>query len=202
MKRTVLVIFLLLFGSSNVNATLYDRGNGMIYSSILDMTWLQNTHSYGMFTWNEAVEWADNLEYRGYNDWRLPTSYVNDGEYEKNSEFGILYHNELGNDWRLSWYGLPFNSGPFVLSSIAYWSSGENESSNPNYPSEDWALGFFWDDGTVFLAPKTTEYNVWAVRDGDVHPIPETTTLLLFGSGLVGLFGAKIRKKKPRLSLY
>ena len=197
MKRTVLVIFLLLFSSSNVNATFYDRGNGMIYSSILDMTWLQDTTPYGMMVWDEAVEWADNLEYGGYNDWRLPTSFVNDGQIEKNSEFGILYHDELGNDWRLSWHGLPFDPGPFVLSSIAYWSSGESESSNTNYPPEDWAYGFFWDDGTVFLSPKTSGYSVWAVRDGDVQPIPVPTTLLLLGSGLVGLLGEKIRRKKP-----
>ena len=80
MKQVVIVIFIALFCISNANAALYDRGNGMIYSSILDMTWIQDTTPYGQMSWNDAVEWAANFEYAGYNDWRLPTSFVNDGK--------------------------------------------------------------------------------------------------------------------------
>ena len=71
------------------NADLYDRGNGLIYDDELDITWLQDANyaatqyaatgglegdADGRMTWTDANEWADNLSYGGYDDWRLPTA--------------------------------------------------------------------------------------------------------------------------------
>ena len=44
---------------------------------------------------------------------------------------------------------------------------------------------------------KASSYYAWAVRDGDVAPIPEPSTMLLLGSGFVELTGfrRKFRKK-------
>lgn len=61
-------------------ATLYDRGGGMIYDSTLNITWLQDanyakTSGYdidGLMTHSEAVSWASNLSFGGFDDWRLP----------------------------------------------------------------------------------------------------------------------------------
>jgi len=73
-------------------AALHDRGGGLIYDDVLEITWLQNANygassSYdngysttdGRMTWANAVAWADNLSYYDsvrdvtYSDWRLPT---------------------------------------------------------------------------------------------------------------------------------
>ncbi|MEM7469253.1 MAG: hypothetical protein AAF387_20540, partial [Pseudomonadota bacterium] len=79
------------------NATLIDRGNGLIYDDVLDITWLKDanyafTSGYaaanaresadifaddnifpdGRMGWAAALQWADELDYGGYNDWRLP----------------------------------------------------------------------------------------------------------------------------------
>ena len=77
------------------DATLYDRGNGLIYDDVLNITWLQDanyakTSGYaaanlendggyddiladGRMGWDAAKTWADQLVYGGYDDWRLPT---------------------------------------------------------------------------------------------------------------------------------
>ncbi len=66
--------------SGSAQATLIDRGDGMIYDDVLDVTWLQDanyaqTSGYdadGRMTWEDANAWAAGLNYGGYNDWRLP----------------------------------------------------------------------------------------------------------------------------------
>ncbi|MBM9615289.1 PEP-CTERM sorting domain-containing protein [Desulfobulbus rhabdoformis] len=184
------VLILSFFFSVNANGTLIDRGNGLIYSTILDMTWIQDPTVYGEMTWDQAQSWANDLSYAGYTDWRLPTAFVADGQYEKNSEFGILYHDELGNDWRLSWYGQAYDPGPFTLS-YAYW--GAHSSSDVYYN------GFFLDDGTSFAIPKQfinfSSSGVWAVRNGDVASVPEPSTLILLGTSAVIILGAKCRNR-------
>ena len=69
------------------HASLIDRGGGLIYDDVLDITWLQDTNyaltqgvDDGRMTWTEANSWAAGLSYYDvvrdvtYEDWRLPTS--------------------------------------------------------------------------------------------------------------------------------
>jgi hypothetical protein len=77
-----------LLGLTGVaQATLHDRGGGLIYDDVLDVTWLQDanyakTSGYdadGKMYWHQASAWADGLVYYDsirdvvYDDWRLPT---------------------------------------------------------------------------------------------------------------------------------
>jgi len=72
---------LMLGLASTAQATLFDRGNDMIYDSDQDLTWLQDanyakTSGYdadGRMSWNVAMAWADSLVYGGFDNWRLPT---------------------------------------------------------------------------------------------------------------------------------
>ena len=69
-KNVILVLSLalgLLFAAQS-RAELFDRGNGLIYDDVLDITWLQNALSGGNKNWDTAVEWAANLEYQGFDD--------------------------------------------------------------------------------------------------------------------------------------
>jgi hypothetical protein len=86
------------------DATLYDRGNGLIYDDDLNITWLQDanlaaTESFGVsdigpggippypgpggrMTWSTANDWIaamNGANYLGYGDWRLPTALNQDG---------------------------------------------------------------------------------------------------------------------------
>ncbi len=83
MKNKPLILALLagLSLSGVAQATLIDRGGGLIYDDVLNITWLQDanyakTSGYdadGLMNWGDANTWAANLSYGGYSDWRLPT---------------------------------------------------------------------------------------------------------------------------------
>ncbi|SPD75269.1 exported hypothetical protein [uncultured Desulfobacterium sp.] len=128
----VFLLFGIVYGA---NAALIDRGNGLIYDSNQNITWLQDanyakTSGYGidgMMYWNDsrwpslsAVPWVDQLEYGDHDDWRLPAL----------SELQSLYSSS---NIRTS------NPGPFInLGNQDYWSR-----ENPPY-------SFYFDDGTSY----------------------------------------------------
>lgn len=73
--------------SGIAQATLTDRGGGLIYDSDLNITWLQDANlaasnsfgvsgiSAGYMNWNTAQAWIgamNTADYLGYHDWRLP----------------------------------------------------------------------------------------------------------------------------------
>lgn len=119
--------FLALVGLSILSlaasAALYDRGNGLIYDDVLDITWLQDanyaqTSGYdatGAMTWADANIWAASLSYGGYDDWRLASAnlmsganpcYAYDGSCDQGynnttGEMGHMFYNNLGG---LSYY--------------------------------------------------------------------------------------------------
>jgi len=72
------IISLYFFLTGEANALLIDRGGGLIYDTVLDITWLQdanyaNTTGYddtiygyntnGRMTWIDAMGWAEDLIY-------------------------------------------------------------------------------------------------------------------------------------------
>ena len=60
-------------------AELHDRGNGLIYDDVQDLTWTQNAGLSGYRTSvSDAIAWAENLVYGGFDDWRLPTTTQHD----------------------------------------------------------------------------------------------------------------------------
>lgn len=68
-----------LLSSGVAQAALQDRGGGLLYDTVLNVTWLQDanyakTSGYdasGLMNWSAANTWAANLVYGGYDDWRL-----------------------------------------------------------------------------------------------------------------------------------
>ncbi|MGY6275223.1 Lcl domain-containing protein [Methylomonas sp. MgM2] len=108
--------------SMSANAALLDRGNGMLYDTVLNVTWLQDanyakTSGYdadGKLDWYGAVAWAEQLEFGGYGDWRLPSikpvngvayneNFTDDGSSDyafnvssQQSELGYMYFVNLG----------------------------------------------------------------------------------------------------------
>lgn len=191
-------------------AALVNRGGGLIYDTDLNVTWLQDanyamTSGYdadGLMTEYDASAWAYDLVYGGYSDWRLPTvepqnySWGYDGStgsgynITTGSEMGHLFYTELGN---LGFYdtngviqpgwGLT-NVGPFInLQSYQYWTDTV-ATSNPAY---FWYSDFQY--GYQDWQHRLNSCYAMAVRPGDSVVTPEPGTLLLMGSGLLGLGG-------------
>jgi hypothetical protein len=83
MKKKQLVLTLLagIAMTGAAQAALIDRGGGMLYDDVLNITWLQDanyakTSGYdadGLMNWADATTWAANLSHGGYDDWRLAT---------------------------------------------------------------------------------------------------------------------------------
>ena len=49
----------------------YDNGDGTVSDSATGLMWMQNDSDSGM-TWPQALDYAEDLQYAGYDDWRLP----------------------------------------------------------------------------------------------------------------------------------
>jgi hypothetical protein len=82
-KKHLLTLALLASLTTNsAQALLIDRGNGLLYDNVLNVTWLQDanyakTSGYsatGLMDWASANTWADNLIFDGLTGWRLATN--------------------------------------------------------------------------------------------------------------------------------
>jgi hypothetical protein len=77
-----------LVSAGTAHAALINRGGGLIYDTVQDITWLadlnpsktqyDNTggaqgYADGQMEWLQANIWANGLVYGGYTDWRLPS---------------------------------------------------------------------------------------------------------------------------------
>jgi len=121
MKRVlILLVPAMVIGFSGVaKATLFDRGSGLIYDDVLDITWLQDANygagttyddgsssTDGKMTWANAVAWASNLSYYDsvravtYDDWRLPQTLPVDGTSEY--DYDRSYNGSTDNGYNIS----------------------------------------------------------------------------------------------------
>lgn len=176
----LITAFLCLTLSSE--ASLIDRGNGLIYDTDLNITWLQNANYSGnTMTWDEANIWAADLIFQGFDDWRLPYSDICSGSGCSASEMGHLYSLEgISSDSP----GLFTNVKPFM-----YWSSTEYAQD----PAQSWRYSFKY--GTQGTSDKTLTRYAWAARDGDSIPsmAPEPSAAVLFFSCVLTFLGLKRR---------
>ena len=203
-------------GTENTYNLIWDDDNNgksviwLDYGNVAIDWWGQNVWAAGLDSFltyevNPAyiIDWVDDA-------WRLPSSV--DGEYEwgydntttagyniTTSEMGHLFYEELGRlPERQSYppiYGLQ-NTGDFQNLLTGqwdwYWSGTERGE------RLDYAWDFYITYGYQGDHPKRYYGSGLAIRSGEVStaPIPEPTTILLFGTGIAGLVGSRLRRRK------
>jgi len=204
----------LIVVSSASYSTLYDRGNGMVYDSDQEITWLLDanysmTSGYdadGLMDWDSAMLWASDLNYAGYDDWRLPAlidggSLGCDHGYDDSdcgynvdtsgSELAFLWYDILENiaaydtdgNYPQAGWGLT-NTGAdgvdfFNIQDFYYWTGTAYGLDT----GDAWYFGTY--NGHQFPLLKSNEYYAWAMRDGDVAQVSAPATLLLMLFGLM-----------------
>lgn len=166
-----------------VNCDIIDLGDGTVADTCAGLTWLKdanypdtlgmNPGENGAMTWDEAHGWALNLQFVGYDDWRLPKGRFPDFNCEAGatpyigvdcvgSELGYLYYargitaatpvpftNIPGNP---AWYwGSRFNS-PLLTATIGN-------------PGRAWAFKMQSGEMGSANAGSTQEVYAWPVRD-------------------------------------
>ena len=151
-------------------AELFDRGGGLIYDDVLDITWLQDANLAGPMNWADWLAWADELNYGGYDDWRLASMDVNgddiivncDGATEsacRDNELGYMYYQNLMGNFSEDLTGA---QGLFINIQFFHWSGTEYLSSS----DRAWSLHF--NSGLQVFNLGGGSQGAWPVRQGDV----------------------------------
>lgn len=206
---------------------IYDEDSPMGPIVWLDYSeWSGSGHWANRVAWANSLDTSLtniklNTDYSSINwngSWRLPSTVDgpsiwdvggngNTGYNITNSEFGHLYYTELANKGvydnngsypQLGW-GLK-NHGPFMnLYNYYYWSGTEYGTD----ASKAWHFAMY--DGRQDPYWGKNDYGLWgiAVHSGQVEfddipePVPEPSTFLLLGAGIVGIVvSALITRKK------
>lgn len=163
-------------GSAFANAALIDRGNGVIYDTQQDMSWLMDWGASGKKTWSEQVSWAENLSFAGGDNWSLPTI----------EQYLALSRQYLPQKT----VGAPFiNSQKEKYFSISEFSSGS-------------LSVWLFDNGGAYKTPflKTQSFYAAAVHPGDLAssvPEPSHEQLALVGA-LVAMIFSRARINASR----
>lgn len=192
----VLALVATFAGAAPAHATLIVLGDGLIYDTEQDLTWLQDPmlartsghDSDGRMTYDSAVAWAHSLEYGGFDDWRLPQVYGTGWWWDSDSEISRMVA-QIGWHWGITSPHstipdyIQGGTGPFV-----------------NFPQNTFWLGanLWW---SAFYSTDGADSDVsraWAVRVGGSPEarVPEPSTLGLVALGL----GAAALKRRRRAS--
>lgn len=199
MKRVLLAIagagLMVFCGVGSLGATLMvdnsividDRGTS---SESDDIHWLQDINFTTGMTYDQQIAAIGGLSIGGYTNWHMATY----------AEVLALY----------PVYDISEIAGVFtpISDTFPHW-TGRYDRIRPSSSELPWhsyhyEMGFAYDSvndswsggigSSVHDLAALSGLGAWVV--GDVAPVPEPTTMLLFGTGIAGLVGTRLRRKK------
>lgn len=201
----------LLTTGGAAQAALHAREGGMVYDDVFNITWLGDMNhaqtsgysSNGQLDWTHATQWAADLNYGGYSDWRLPTlntadttcigSGINGAGFNcSGGELSHLFVADLGG---LA-VSVPDDDAPpptaEQLANFALFSHVQSYLYWSGTPATVSGNGFAWyfdsNTGNQSYDFKSRPAYVLAVREGDVAAaVPEPSSAFMAGLGLVCL---------------
>ena len=210
-------------GQGTWETTLQARdldGNGVtdaFYDTLLDITWLRDANVNSYQTWDNAKTWVNNLDFGGYEDWRLPTMLDTanlgcdsiafsgtDCGYNVQTIDGNIVYSEMAHLYYVTLNNIPsrntsgesnargsFNTGDFLNFQVSnYWYDLEYALNS------NWAWGLNMNTGAQGAGAKGNTFAAMAVRTGDVDiaEIPEPGTMVLVAAALMGLGAIRRRR--------
>lgn len=145
------LVTLVLSTSAFAIGTYIDNGDGTVTDQATGLMWQQSDDGVER-TWEEALEYSENLALAGYSDWRLPD---------------IRELESIVDDTR---YDPAIDTNYFLSAKSSYYWSG---SSYACYSDLAWHVYFYY--GRVSASSKTYRYYVRCVRSGPsgtFEPLP------------------------------
>jgi|GEM_PF-2694139 len=133
-------------GGQNGAPEFENNGDGTVTDVRTGLMWKQATDASS--TWQAAISHCENLEFAGYDDWRLP---------DRNELQTLIDFEKLS----------PF---PDTESSSPYWTA----TTQTNNTNQAFTVDFFY-DGWTFGNPKENSNSIRAVRGGQSGSLPYWT---------------------------